>query len=122
MLTEDQAQRVAEAVDAAEHGSHGEIRVVVEPDPGVDPDEAALRLWRELDLDDDGVLLLAAVGRRQVRVLAGPRLLAETDEAFWQAAADAVAGGFRAGDPVDGLRRALGPIGELLRRVAPASG
>lgn len=119
MLTEDQERRIAAAIDAAEEGTQGEIRVVVEPDPALDPDAAALRLWRELDLDDVGVLLLVAVGRREVRVVAGPRLLAASDEASWAAAADAVAAGFRSGDPAAGITRALGPIGELLRRVAP---
>jgi uncharacterized membrane protein len=122
VLTADQEQRIADAIDAAELGSHGEVRLALEEDPDADPDEAALRLWRELDLDDVGVLLLVAVGRREVRVLAGPRLLAEADEALWRGAADALADGFRRGDPADGVRRALGPVGELLRRVAPADG
>jgi uncharacterized membrane protein len=116
MLDED---AVSDVLTEAEAGSHAEIRVATEDDPDADLDAVALKLWRELDLDDLGVIVLVAVGRREIRVVAGPALLAATDAAFWQTAADRVAEGFRNGDPVTGLRRALGPVGELCRRVAP---
>ena len=112
-------EAVSAVLTEAEEGSHAEIRVVTEDDPDADLDAVALKLWRELDLDDLGVVVLIAVGRREIRVVAGPALLAATDEAFWQAAADRVAEGFRDGDPVAGLRRALGPVGALARQVAP---
>jgi uncharacterized membrane protein YgcG len=120
MLDEAQRQAISELIDAVEAGTLGEVQVVVDEDPQLDLDRAALDQWRELDLDDVGVLVLVATGARAVRFVAGPRLLAEAPEALWQEAAQAVAEGFRSGDPVAGLRRALEPVAALLRRVAPS--
>lgn len=120
MLDEADEQAIATEIDEAERGTHGQVRVVLDAEDG-DTDERALATWKELDLDDVGVLVFVSVARREVRVLAGPRLLEATDDRFWQDAADAVAAGFRAADPPAGVRRALGPIGSLLRRVAPAT-
>lgn len=119
MLDEEEVRAV---LADAEEGTALDVRVAVEEDPELDLDAHAFALWRELDLDDVGVLVLIATGRREIRVVAGPRLLAEVDDAFWQDAADQVAAGFRDGDPAGGLRRALAPVRELGLRVAPVGG
>ena len=113
---------IREALEAAEDGHQGRISVVVDAEGEGDVDRRALEVWRELELDDVSVLVFVALDLREVRTVAGPRVLAGADDGFWQAVADEVADGFRAGDPPAGVRRALDRIARLLRTIVPDQG
>lgn len=119
MLDAATQRAIAAALGDAQEGTLGDLHLVTDDDPELDVDALALAQWRELGLDDVGVLIVVALGRREIRVVAGPRLLADAEGEFWQAAADRIAAGFRAGDPLHGVRQALVPIRALLLRVAP---
>lgn len=119
-MSPSEQEAVAAVLTEIQAGTEAQIELVVDADPDLDVDAAVLDQWAELDLDDVGLLIFVATGRREIRVMAGPRLMADVEETFWQEVADAVAAGFRTGDPAGGVRTALQPVAPLLRRVAPA--
>ena len=120
MLSEADEQRVVRAIANAERENRGEVRVHIERRcPTKDPLERAKVLYRVLELhatrDDTGVLLYVASGSRCAAVWSGAGVHPRADDGFWQGVVDAVAHGYREGSPVDGICKALGKIGELLR-------
>ncbi len=123
-LTSAEEARVIAAIAAAERGHRGEIRVHVERRyPGDGPLARARELFESLGLqqtrDGTGVLLYLALDDRKVAVWAGPGVHAGTDPGAWQAAADAMAAGWRAGRPADGICAAIAQVGERLLVAAP---
>lgn len=115
----DEARLVA-AIQSAERGNRGEVRLHLERRyPGDGPIARAAQLFDDLELwrtrDGTGVLLYVAVEDHKAAVFAGPGVHAGADEGFWQSVTQEVAAGFKAGDPTAGLTAALGHIGDLLR-------
>jgi uncharacterized membrane protein len=120
VLSEADEQRIVRAVAEAERGSRGEVRVHLERRcPGGDALARAAVLYRASRLhttrDDTGVLLYVARRSRCAAVWSGAGIHPRADAAFWQGVTDAVAKGYRDGSPIDGICRALGVIGDLLR-------
>ena len=69
--------------------------------------------------DGTGVLLYVAERDRKAAVFAGPGVYGARAPAFWNEVAAAVAQGYAAGDRLEGLKRALALIGEILVEAAP---
>jgi uncharacterized membrane protein len=120
----DQEAILVRAIQAAEEGNRGEVRVHVEPRcPREDPLDRAAELFAELGMSgtaaDTGVLLYVATDDHRCAVVAGQGVLGAEDEGFWQGVADAIANGYGRNDPLAGFEMALLRIGELLRRAAP---
>lgn len=90
--------------------------------PGDGPLTRARELFDELDMDETrdgtGVLLYVAVEDRRAAVWAGPGLVGASAPEFWKDAVAQVAAGYRDGDGVGGIVKALEVIGGLARRVA----
>lgn len=91
--------------------------------PGDGPLGRAEALFRELGMegtrDDTGVLLYVAELDRKAAVFAGSGVYGARQPGFWREVTDAVATGYRNGDRVGGLVRAIAMIGEVLREAAP---
>jgi uncharacterized membrane protein len=124
ILDEAQSAELVKAIDGAERGNRGEVRVHLERRcPHPEPLERARELFGKLGMqrtrDDTGVLLYVATEDHRVAVFAGKGIHGAAEEGFWQGVADAVAAGYRAGEPVRGLRDALERIGAILRKHAP---
>jgi uncharacterized membrane protein len=123
-LTLAERRSLRRAIEAAELGHRGEIRVHLERRyPGDGPTGRAAALFAELGMnrtrDGTGVLLYVAEGDRKVAVFAGPGVYETREPAHWAAVCDAVAAGYRDGDRVGGLTRGLAMIGDVLRKVVP---
>ena len=122
-LTAARERRVVAAIKAAEVGHRGEIRVHVETRyTGDGPSARARQLFDALDMnrttDGTGVLLYVATHDRKAAVWAGPGVYGGADPGFWASAVDAVANGWRDGDPASGLCAAIAQIGALLVEAA----
>jgi uncharacterized membrane protein len=65
------------------------------------------------------VLLYVAVADRKAAVYAGQGILGAAQPGFWQEVVDAVATGFREGQALSGLEKAVERIGGLLRTAVP---
>jgi uncharacterized membrane protein len=120
--TAESAQLV-DAIGAAERGNRGEVRVHLEArcsqkDPLERAREIFFKLGMERTRDDTGVLLYVAFEDRKAAVFAGSGIHGAAAKGFWQEVVDEIAAGFRDGEPLEGLRAALGSVGVLLREHA----
>ena len=61
-----------------------------------------------------GVLLFACAADRQVEVIADKGIHSQVEPEVWADAAQALARGLKAGDPVDGFQTAIGLCGDVL--------
>ncbi|MEO0325111.1 MAG: TPM domain-containing protein [Myxococcota bacterium] len=122
-LSPDAADAVVAAIAEAERGHRGEIRVHVEARCKGEALARAALLFEELGMrrtaEATGVLLYVALASRKVAVFADAGVHASAEDGFWDRVVEAVAGGFRSGEPVAGLLEAVGRIGVLLRAHAP---
>ncbi|MFO0744315.1 MAG: TPM domain-containing protein [Myxococcota bacterium] len=122
-LSRADRRRLVAAIREAERGNRAEVGVHLEARyPGDGPLARARELFVRLELDrtrdGTGVLLYVAVEDRRAAVWAGPGLVGATAPDFWKDAVAEVAAGFRDGDGVGGLVRALALIGDRARTVA----
>lgn len=125
-LSTAERRAIHAAIAEAEEGHRGEIRVHLEARyPGDGPLQRAAALFHELQMqrtrDGTGVLLYVAELDRKAAVFAGPGVYGAREPAFWREVTAAVAEGYRAGDRMAGLRRALLMIGAILRDAAPGA-
>lgn len=125
-LSAAERRAIQAAITQAEEGHRGEIRVHLEARyPGDGPLQRAATLFGELQMqrtrDDTGVLLYVAELDRKAAVFAGPGVYGAREPAFWREVTTAVAEGYRAGNRVAGLGRALQMIGAILREAAPGA-
>jgi len=123
LLTSKTKARLTTAIGAAEHGHGGEIRVHIETRySGDGPRLRARELFKALGMEataeGTGVLLYLALDDRKIAVHAGPGVPVPPLNT-WQDLADLVADGFRQGDGIGGLERALHRLGEVLRELLP---
>lgn len=122
-LDDSQSERLVAAIGLAERGTRGEVRVHVERSCKRDAIARATQLFGELGMhqtrDGTAVLLYLAVETRNVAVYAGQGIHGAAADGFWQGVTDEVATGFKTGDGLGGLERAIERIGRLLREHAP---
>lgn len=123
-LSAAERRAIKAAIAHAEAGHRGEIRVHLEARyPGDGPLQRAVALFHELHMDrtaeGTGVLLYVAERDRKSSVFAGPGVYGAREPDFWRDVTHAVAEGYRKGERVAGLQRALEMIGEILREAAP---
>jgi uncharacterized membrane protein len=123
-LTKAERAKLSRAIEAAEEGHRGEIRVHLEDRyPGDGPMGRAGALFIELGmdrtLDATGVLLYVAELDRKVAVFAGGGVYGARDPAQWKEVCATVAKGYHDGHRIEGLERGLKMLGEILRDAAP---
>lgn len=122
----EEESRVVAAIARAEQGNRGEVRVHIEARcGGAEPLARAATLFEELGMRsthaDTGVLLYVAERDRRAAVYAGAGVHAARESGFWEEVIRSVSDGYAAGQRADGLERALGAIGELLREALPGA-
>ena len=118
-MTRREQELVAQAIRNAENGTTGRIAVRVVLDRSVDALELARREFRQFGLDRhenrNAALVLVAPNAKQFAVVGDRALHERVGDAFW----DDVVGGSRAyfagGDTLEGIRYAVGRIGEALQ-------
>lgn len=124
-LTKSQEKTIVQAIEGAEEGNLGEVRVHIEK--RCKHDDGALGRAREkfeqLGMYETesatGVLLYVAVKDRVCAVYADEGIHTCCAETFWQEVTDKVADGFKEDCPAEGLAAAIDEIGELLREHVP---
>jgi uncharacterized membrane protein len=101
-FSRDQEAELVDAIRRAEQGNRGEVRVHVEATCKTEPLKRAEELFGSMCMDetsgDTGVLLYVATKSRKAAVWAGRGIHGAAADGVWQAAADAIAEGFRAGN------------------------
>lgn len=126
LLSEADEKRVIAAIQAAEHGTSGEIRVHVERRCAGDAIGAARRWFHRLGMsattERNGILFYVAVEDRAFAVVGDSGIHAKVGHAFWDALRDAIGDAFAKGDPATGLTRAIEEAGLRLSEHFPRRG
>ena len=122
LATVDAAQ-VKGAIERAEGGTSGEIRVSVAAPFWGDARKAANGAFERLGMSRtrhrNGVLLFVVPSRRRFVLLGDTGIHAKVGHAFWERVSQALSERFRAGDFTGGLVQSIETIGEELRRHFP---
>ena len=116
--------RLIAAIAEAERGNRGEVRIHLEKtcpedDTLVRAEQVFGKLGMHETKDDTGVLLYIAREDHKVAVYAGKGIHGAAETGFWQDVCSTVAAGFKAGEGVGGMEKAMAKVGELLREHAP---
>jgi uncharacterized membrane protein len=118
------AARVKSAIQKAERGTSGEIRVSVAAPFWGDAQKAAERAFARLGMDRtrhrNGVLVFVVPSRRRFVILGDTGIHAKVGHAFWERISHALSERFRAGDFTGGLVHGIEAIGEELRAHFPS--
>lgn len=123
-FTEEQKQRIIQAVQQAEQQTSGEVRVYVESKCRfVDALDRASEIFFELQMDKtvlhNGVLVYVAVDDKQVAVYADEGIHAKTGRQYWLSTVAAMLYQFRQEHIADGICNAVLRIGEALQQYFP---
>jgi uncharacterized membrane protein len=123
LLTAGERQRVVDAIRAAESGTSGEIRVHVERHCKGEPLDRARALFAEMGMTAtkrrNGVLLYIASADHRFAIYGDEGIHREVGAAYWDAIRDRLAERFRDGAFCEGIREAVGRVGETLKASFP---
>jgi len=122
-LSQQQMNRVAEAVAAAESSTSAEVKVVVLRHCWVDIREKAKRLFYKHQLhrtkDRNAVMILLVLANREFLVYGDQGIHQRVGEEFWGSVRDTMLETFRSGDLTEGLCKGIACVGEQLARHFP---
>ncbi|MEX2601006.1 MAG: TPM domain-containing protein [Balneolaceae bacterium] len=122
-LSQEEEQLIVEAINRAEEGTTGEIRVHIEFRCKKDPLERAETLFHELNMDQterrNGTLLYIAVKDRKVAIYGDAGISSQVDDRFWQEEIDKLIGYFKEDKFEAGIENVVGDIGEKLKQFYP---
>jgi uncharacterized membrane protein len=112
------AERVKQAIAAAEHRTSGEIAVSVSRLFWGSVEKAAGRAFQRLGIthtrERNGVLIFVVPARRKFMVLGDSAIHDKVGQEFWEKIARVLSEHFRTGNFTEGLTHAIGVIGEQL--------
>jgi uncharacterized membrane protein len=118
-------KRVVAAIQAAEAGTSGEIRVVVARHKAADPKAAAQGYFNRFGMAKsphrNGILIFVAPRSRNFAVIGDSGVHEKCGDAFWDGLAAAMTDRFRRGEFTDGLIHGIERAGELLAKTFPRS-
>ena len=124
LFTEEQQQRIVQAVQQAEQQTSGEVRVYVESRCRfVDALDRAEEIFVQLQMDrtalHNGVLVYVAVDDKQVAVYADEGIHTKAGRQYWLGTVASMLQHFRKAHVVDGICSAVLHIGEALQHHFP---
>ena len=122
-MKEVDAERVKEAIRAAEKQTSGEIRVSVAPFFWGPVRRVAERAFERLGMhrtkDRNGILFFVVPARKRFVVLGDEGIHSQVGQDFWESLAVLLTGHFRKGEFTEGLVRAIGEAGAKLAAHFP---
>ena len=123
LLSAAELERIGAAVQAAEQGTGGEIRVRLEKKCAGDPLDRARELLGELDMNHTrgrtGILIYVAVADRRFAIYGDEAIHAVIGPAGWTAICAQLGQRFAAGAYCDGLCEAVAAVGQALAAHFP---
>lgn len=122
-LTADERKRIAQAINAAELRTSGEIRVHLDDHIEDDVMDHAVFVFEELGMhrtrDRNGALIYVCVADRKVAVIGDKGINERVPEKFWNDTVGLLKLHFAAGKQADGLCDAVALVGEKLAAFFP---
>jgi uncharacterized membrane protein len=125
LLQSVDAARVKSAIEQAERGTSGEVRVSVAAPFWGDAQKAAKGAFERLGMQRthhrNSVLLFVVPSRHSFVILGDAGIHAKVGHAFWEDVSQAIAERFRAGDFTGGLVHGIELVGKELRLHFPSA-
>jgi uncharacterized membrane protein len=123
LLTEEQEQRIIEAINKAEKQTSGEIRVHIEHHCNREPLEQAARIFHELGMDqtklENGILIYIASEDHKAAVYAGKGIHEQVEDGFWSEVLNTLIEYFKQDDYEKGIEVAVYKVGKKLQELFP---
>lgn len=122
-LTQEEEQKVIEAIRVAEKETSGEIRVHIENDSTKQCLEHAKEIFHLLHMDEtaekNGVLFYVAVHTHQFAIIGDSGIDEKVPDNFWNDVKDTVTGEFSKGKKANGLIMGILEAGQKLQQYFP---
>ncbi len=122
-FSEEEKQKIMEAIREAEKNTSGEIRVHIEKDCKTDVLDRAAYIFEKLKMHKtklrNGVLFYLAVEDRKFAILGDAGINKVTPDDFWENIKEAMLALFREGKFADGLVKGILMAGEKLKEHFP---
>lgn len=123
LLTQEEEQRVIEAIQEAEEKTSGEIRVHIEHNCEGESLDRAERIFHDLGMDQterqNGVLIYIAAEDHKAAVYAGKGIHKQVDEGFWSDVLNILIQHFKENAYEEGIEKAVHKVGEKLTELFP---
>jgi uncharacterized membrane protein len=123
IFTEAEEQRIAEAVEAAERFTSGEIRVCIEKKCSEPVLDRAANYFRKLEMDQtalrNGVLIYLATSDHQFAIIGDSGINKVVPHDFWNDTKDAMLAHFKAGNLAEGIITGVQMAGKELQTFFP---
>lgn len=122
-LTEQQEQKVIEAIAEAENKTSAEIRVHIEERCKKDPLKRAAKIFHKLGMDQtelqNGVIIYIAVEDHKAAVFGGKSIDSEVEENYWKDVLNIIVEHFKKQEFEQGLEKAVAKVGHKLKELYP---
>ena len=123
IFSEDEQQRITEAVEAAERFTSGEIRICIEKTCSEPVLDRAANYFRKLDMDEttqrNGVLIYIAVTDHKFAIIGDAGINRVVPHDFWNDTKEAMLAHFKDGDLVKGIITGVDMAGKALQTFFP---
>lgn len=123
-FTQEEQQRIVEAIRQAEKATSGEIRVHVEPHCATaDPVKRAIEVFAHLGMhqtkEQNGVLFYLAHTDRKFAIVGDRGINDNVPDNFWESTKELIRGYFTAGRYAEGLSLGIERAGQQLKQYFP---
>jgi len=123
IFTEEQKQKIVNAIKSAELNTSGEIRVHIEKSCPEDVLDRAAFIFEKLKMHKtqlrNGVLFYLAVKDRKFAILGDAGINAKVPDDFWDKTKELMVSHFKDGDLARGLEEGIKMAGEQLKTYFP---
>lgn len=123
-FSEQEKERIVEAIRSCEKTTSGEIRVFVESkNPFVDPLDRAGEIFFKLEMDQtehrNGVLLYVAMKHNELALFGDEGIYKATGAGYWNVAVQNMLSEFKNENITDGIVKCILSVGNTLREKFP---
>jgi uncharacterized membrane protein len=122
-FTEEEKERIVQAIKEAEKETSGEIRLHIESRCKGDPLQRAMKVFARLKMHKtalrNGVIIYLAIDDRKFAIYGDKGINEKVPENFWEDVKEVLAQHFKQNKHVDGLVKGIHMIGEKLKEFFP---
>jgi uncharacterized membrane protein len=123
VFTDEEQQRVQQAVADAEKNTSGEIRVCMEKTCSDDPLDRAVKYFTQLEMHQtkqrNGVLIYVATVDRKFAIIGDAGINKVVPADFWDSTKEEMLNQFKYGNMVEGIVTGVKKAGEQLKKYFP---
>jgi uncharacterized membrane protein len=123
VFTDEEQQRVQQAVADAEKNTSGEIRVCMEKTCSDDPLDRAVKYFTQLEMHQtkqrNGMLIYVATVDRKFAIIGDAGINKVVPADFWDSTKDEMLNQFKYGNMVEGIVTGVKKAGEQLKKYFP---